>query len=68
MRTLGLVMLTTILAGCASAPGDETVVLDSLRKPMDGLAAAVVEDGGPKTKTAARRVIAIYDAGVNKGQ
>lgn len=64
MRTLGLVMLTLILSGCASGQVAETVVLDALEMPMTELAGAVVDDGGPKSKRAARKVIAIYDAGV----
>lgn len=62
-------MLMTIPAGCASVPVAETVVLDALAEPMTDLAGAVVADGGPRSKAAARRVIAIYDAGTaNKGQ
>lgn len=66
MRTLAMVMLTLTLAGCAKERESETVVLDSLAQPMCGLASAVVDDGGPKSKQAARRVIAVYDAGVEK--
>lgn len=54
----------TTLSGCASEQVEQTVVLDALAKPMCGLAGAVLDDGGPKSRTAARRVIAIYDAGV----
>lgn len=57
-------MLTLTLSGCASERVAETVVLDALCRPMDRLAGAVVDDGGPKSKKAARDVIAIYDAGV----
>ena len=61
-------MLTLILAGCASGQVAETVVLDALAKPMTELAGAVVSDGGPMSKQAARKVIAIYDAGVLTGR
>ena len=44
------------------------MVLDALDRPMTELAGAVVSDGGPKSKQAARRVIAIYDAGVLTGR
>lgn len=61
-------MLTLTLSGCASERVAETVVLDALSRPMCGLAGAVVDDGGPKSKSAAREVIAIYDAGtLDKG-
>lgn len=56
-------MLTLILSGCASDQVSETVVLDALDRPMTELAGALVADGGPKSKQAGRRVIAIYDAG-----
>ena len=61
-------MLTLILAGCAKDQVSETVVLDALSKPMTELAGAVVSDGGPRSKQAARKVIAIYDAGVLTGR
>ena len=64
MRTLAMVTLALILSGCASGQVAETVVLDALAKPMTDLAGAVVDDGGPRSKHAARKVIAIYDAGV----
>lgn len=51
------------LVGCAPDRVAETVVLDALEKPMCRLAGAVYEDGGVKSKRAARDVIAIYDAG-----
>ena len=60
-------MLT--LSGCASERVAETVVLDALCKPMTRLAGAVYEDGGPKSKKAARDVVSIYDAGtLDKGE
>ena len=55
-------MLTLILAGCAKDQVSKTVALDALAKPMTELAGAVVSDGGPRSKQAARKVIAIYDA------
>ena len=68
MRTLAMVTSMLILSGCASGQVSETVILDALNKPMTELAGAVVSDGGPKSKQAARRVIAIYDAGVLTGR
>lgn len=65
MRILALVTLTLILNGCASAQVDQTAGLDALAAPMCGLAGAVVDDGGPKSKSAARKVIAVYDAVVD---
>lgn len=64
MRMLVVAMLTLTLSGCASERVAQTVVLDALCKPMGRLAGAVYDDGGPKSKSAAREVIAIYDAGV----
>lgn len=64
MLTWGSAILMTMLAGCAPAPVAETVVLDALGRPMCELAGAVVDDGGVRSRAAARRVIAIYDAGV----
>lgn len=64
MLTLGAAILTMMLSGCVRAPVEETVVLDSLARPMCDLAGAVVDDGGAKSRRAARKVIAIYDAGV----
>ena len=66
MRILALVTLTLILSGCAIAQVDQTAGLDALAAPMCGLAGAVVDDGGPKSKSAARKVIAVYDAVVDK--
>lgn len=63
MRTLALVTLMMILSGCAKDQVSESVILDALDRPMTELAGALVEDGGPKSKKAGRRVIAIYDAG-----
>ena len=63
MRTLGAVILMLILSGCAREPVAETVVLEALAVPMTDLAGAVYDDGGPKSRSAARKVIAIYDAG-----
>ena len=62
--TWGAVILMMTLAGCVRAPVAETVVLDALCRPMGELAGAVVDDGGPRSRRAARKVIAIYDAGV----
>ena len=53
-----------ILTGCAAGQVEETAVLDAMCKPMTDLAGAVYEDGGPRSKIATRKVIAIYDAGV----
>lgn len=61
MRTWGAATLLTITAGCATAPDEGTVILDALCAPMTGLAGAVVDDGGAKSMSAARKVIAIYD-------
>lgn len=55
-------MLLTMLAGCVKEP-EEKIVLDALARPMCRLADAVIEDGGPRSRGAAREVIAIYDAG-----
>lgn len=52
-----------MLSGCVKDRVSETVVLDALCQPMSRLAGAVYEDGGVKSRRAARDVIAIYDAG-----
>lgn len=54
------------LSGCVRAPVAETVVLDALARPMCDLAGAVLDDGGAKSRRAARNVIAVYDAGVDR--
>lgn len=51
-------------SGCVGGRVSEHVVLDALQEPMGQLASAAHKDGGPETKAAARKVIAIYDAGV----
>lgn len=59
-------MLTLTLAGCATSQVSEAVVLDALEPRMCDLAGAVLDDGGPQSRRAARNVIAVYVAGVDK--
>jgi hypothetical protein len=58
---LGLLML---LGACATTSVSESALADGLRLPLAELADAVRDDGGPKSKAAARNVIAKYLAAV----
>ena len=62
MRMLVLAILTTTLSGCASTVSDSALA-DGLRGPLKNLAAALVIDGGPLSKSAGRAVIATFEAG-----
>lgn len=58
--------LMLMLSGCASTSGDAgkaEALCAALSEPSAGLAAAVVHDGGPASKAAARRLLAMLEAG-----
>lgn len=67
MRTLLAATLATILTGCVPVPNTAQIVLDALNKPLCDLTDAVIDDGGPRSRGATRNVVAIYEAGVDKG-
>lgn len=63
MRTLALMMgLTSIVSGCGTVVADSAICAgtDRLRTQH---AAALAEDGGPKSVATGRRLIATLDAG-----
>lgn len=62
MRTCLTAILTTILTGCAAGPGDEAIC-QGTKEPRATLAAALVVDGGPRSRGAGRTLIAKLDAG-----
>ena len=51
-----------LLTGCVK-PVSDAALADALRAPMAAHAAALAEDGGPKSVSTGRKVIAIYEAG-----
>jgi hypothetical protein len=61
MRTLGVVMLTLIVTGCGTGVSDRAVCSVTAR-PSTEHARALAEDGGPKSVTTGRRLIAGLDA------
>lgn len=58
-------MLMMTCAGCVKEQVAEKPVLDALKQPIEALVVAVVKDGGPQSRSAARQVAAIYDAGTS---
>jgi hypothetical protein len=61
-RILATAILTPTLLGCAPEPsGSAAGAIDALRAPMRALNEALVEDGGPKSISAGRAVLAVYD-------
>lgn len=58
-KPLMMLGLLTLLSGCATV-ASESALADGLRLPLAELADAVRDDGGPKSKAAARNVIATY--------
>ena len=62
MQTFQAVMLTLIVSGCVSGPVSDPICLRS-EGPRAALAAALVDDGGPKSMAAGRTLIATVDAG-----
>jgi hypothetical protein len=63
MRILVAAILMMTLGGCPSARTSDSALVAGLRGPMADLAGALVLDGGPKSKSAGRAVIAKFDAG-----
>ena len=66
MRIPVLAMLTLIASGCASDPGagpDATAICDGTERLRGNHAAALAEDGGARSVTTGRRLIATLDAG-----
>ena len=62
MRHLYLAaMLPLIVTDCAAAPGGEAAC-DGTAESRSALAAALVDDGGPKSMAAGRTLIARLDA------
>jgi hypothetical protein len=58
-----MAMLTLTLHGCVTGPASEAAVCARTDGPSTALAAALVVDGGPQSKSAGRTLIALLDAG-----
>lgn len=71
-RTWGRATLTTtvigsvVLMSACQPQGNGNATLDALRPALAAHAAALGEDGGPKSVTTGRKVIAIYEAGTQQ--
>lgn len=52
-----------IVSGCASGPSGESALCARTQGPIQAHAAALVEDGGDKSVSTGRTLIAIIDAG-----
>ena len=65
MRMYLAAMLMLIVSGCVSGPAGEPICLRS-EGPRAALAAALVDDGGPKSMAAGRTLIATIDAGCGR--
>lgn len=58
-------ILTLTVTGCATAPVD-SVICDRTAKPVADHAAALAEDGGAKSVSTGRVLIATLDAGCGR--
>ena len=67
MRICLLAILTLIAAGCTTEVSDSALAT-ALRRPMTEHAAALAGDSVSEMRRTGRNVIAIYDAGVGRGQ
>ena len=59
-------MLTMIVSSCASVPSGEGALCARSEGPIQKHAAALVEDGGPKSVSTGRTLIAVIDAGCGR--
>ena len=57
-----MLILTMILAGCASDPASDSVAVAALKRPMDAHAAALAGEDVNRMRHTGRVVIATYDA------
>ena len=62
-KTLALVALTTIVSGCSTAinPVSEKALCDGLDAPLAAHVDALILDGGPRSLSTGRVVVAAYD-------
>ena len=70
MRILVLVMLTMTVSGCwrgASAPVESRPLCEGTDRLRTDHAAALAVDGGPRSVTTGRALIASIDAGCEQG-
>lgn len=65
MRIPALVILMMTVTGCATAPVD-SVICDRTEKPATDHAEALAEDGGAKSVSTGRVLIATLDAGCGR--
>lgn len=63
MRTFLAAMLMLTVSGCVSGPTSESALCARSQGPIKAHASALVEDGGPKSVSTGRTLIAIIDAG-----
>jgi porphobilinogen deaminase len=62
MRMLGMAMLMLTVSGCATVPSDGAICA-AIERDVDRHTAALAEDGGDKSVSTGRALIAKLDAG-----
>lgn len=62
MKALSLLMLLTLTSGCVSA-ANNAAVCDGSRAARTNHAAALVQDGGPRSLVTGAALIGLIDAG-----
>jgi len=66
MRMYHAVIPLLIVSGCTSGPSGESALCARAQGPIKAHASALVEDGGPKSVSTGRTLIAIIDAGCGR--